>query len=98
MFCEECIKKAIEKLRAEDIIILEYLHGRGAVVSQCSISRSIVRDENNLSDYKCYTALERLELFDFVNQQSKSKSNKYFITSKGKEALVIAEKKLGEVG
>ncbi|MNC03530.1 hypothetical protein D3C81_1201170 [compost metagenome] len=98
MFCQECIKKAIEKLKAEDIIILEYLNNQGAVIKQCSISRLIIKEDNDFSDYKCYTALERLELFDFVNQQQKSKSNKYFITSAGKEALKFAEKKFEEVG
>ena len=61
------------------------------------ISKSIIKRDSSLSDYKCYTALDRLELFDFVGQVGKSKSNKYFITDDGKRALSLVEQKMGDV-
>lgn len=94
MFCEHCLALAANKLLPEDIIVLEYLGKEKANISQCSISRSTIKNDCNLSDYKCYTALDRLELFDMVAQQIRSKSNKYFITEAGQKILSIIEDKM----
>lgn len=97
MLCESCLKKSISKLLTEDILILEYLLKEGATLSQCTISRSIIKNNCRLSDYKCYTALDRLELFDMVSQHGRSKSNKYYITDIGKKVLLIIEQKMGVI-
>ena len=66
-----------DKLLPNEIKILEYLKEQGATIPQCAISRTIVRDESNLTTYKCFTSLDRLECYEFVMQPTKSKANKY---------------------
>lgn len=94
MLCEGCLDKFVDKLLQEDIKVLEYLEKSNAAIPQCSISRSKIKEETKLSVYKCYTSLDRLECLDMVGQQSRSKSNKYFITNSGKYALASIDKKM----
>lgn len=95
MLCMNCLAQATNKLIAEDIIILEYLKEKGANISQCAISRENIRNDLELTSHKCYTAISRLECFDAIGRQIKSKSSKYFITKSGKQILKIIDDKLG---
>lgn len=97
MLCKSCLEKAANKLSQNEITILEYLSTKKAVISQCSISREIIRDDLDLTNHKCFSALARLECFDFVERNSLQKANKYFITATGTEVLSIFEKKMNEV-
>ncbi|MNJ90164.1 hypothetical protein D3C87_77580 [compost metagenome] len=97
MLCKSCLEKTANKLSQTDITILEYLSNKKAVISQCSISREIIRDELELTNHKCFSALARLECFDFVEKNSLQKANKYFVTPTGIEILSIFEKKMNEV-
>lgn len=94
MFCRECLAHATNKLMTEDIMIMEYLNEKAATIPQCSISREIIRDELNLTSYKCYTAIGRLECFDIIDRQVISKASRYFLTEIGKQALEIMENKM----
>jgi Fe2+ or Zn2+ uptake regulation protein len=96
MFCQSCLEKSITKLLPNDIVVLEYLLKQNATIAQCAISREVIKDENDLSIYKCYTALERLECFGMVDKQSRSKTSKYYITDAGKFVLNTIENKIGE--
>lgn len=94
MFCNSCLDKIIDKLLQNEIEVLEYLLNEGATIPQCSISRSTIKNNTSLSEYKCYTSLDRLECYGMVGQQSRSKSNKYYITESGKYALNMIDKKM----
>jgi NADPH-dependent 7-cyano-7-deazaguanine reductase QueF-like protein len=95
VFCENCLGIFSNKLLPNEIRVLEYLRFRGATISQCAISRTVIRDELGLTTHKCFTSLDRLECYDFVMQPTKSKSNKYYVTSFGETALINIEKKIG---
>jgi predicted transcriptional regulator len=84
-------------LLPNEIKILEYLKEKGATIPQCAISRTVIRDESNLTTYKCFTSLDRIECYEFVMQPTKSKTNKYYITTLGVLALENIEKQIGGV-
>lgn len=97
MLCKDCLERATNKLLANDVAILEYLHTQKATIPQCSISREIIRDEMGLTSHKCFSALERLDCFGFVEKSNRHKASKYHITETGIEVLTIFEKKISEV-
>lgn len=94
MFCKNCLQHSISKLKAEDIIIIEYLKEKKATIPQCSISRENIRDDLKLTSHKCYTAIARLECFDIISRQIVSKSSRYYVTENGQYVLEIMENKL----
>lgn len=100
MLCKSCLNKAITKLQADDIIILEYLLVRGAVISQFAISRNEIAKQakgEEMTLYKCCSSLERLYCFGFIEQQTRVKASKYYITESGKSALLVLDQKTSEV-
>lgn len=94
MFCKNCLEKATDKLLSDEIAILEYLFNKNASLPQCAISRQIIRDDLDFTSHICYTAISRLECFDMLDKQPRSKSSKYYITESGKFALNILNNKL----
>lgn len=94
MFCNCCLDKIIDKLLQNEIEVLEYLLSENALIPQCSLSRSTIKENTGLSEYKCYTSLDRLECYSMVGQQGRSKSNRYYITESGKYALEMIDKKM----
>lgn len=97
MLCRSCLEKATNKLLSDEIVILEYLLEKEAVLTQCAISRQIIRDDLDLTSHICYTAIGRLECFDMIEKQPRSKSSKFFITESGKQAIAILNNKFQEV-
>lgn len=94
MFCNSCLEKVANKLLVDDISILEYLLNKGSIAPQCAISREIIRDDLKTTSHKCFTAINRLEWFGFINRQTGSKKSKYYITESGKHVLNLLEHKL----
>ncbi|MDF2534019.1 MAG: hypothetical protein K0R18_176 [Bacillales bacterium] len=97
MLCKDCLEKAASKLLANDVTILEYLNTQKATIPQCSISREVIRDELEMTNHKCFSALERLDCFGFVEKSSRHKASKYHITEGGIVVLSIFENKMKEV-
>lgn len=94
VFCLSCLEKAVDKLISDDIAILEYLKDENANIPQCAISRKVIKTDLDMPDYKCYTAMSKLENFNMIERQIGSRASKYFITKSGFEILRILEKKL----
>ena len=97
LLCENCLNLSLNKLMSDDFLILEYLENQGAYLPQCSISRENIKKELNLTSYKCFSALSRLECLEMIDKQNGTKANKHYITSSGKKILKILENKLNEV-
>jgi hypothetical protein len=95
MICDSCLSFFIEKLLPEDIIILEFLYEEKANMPQCSMSRNHIKYSCNLSEYKCYTALDRLEILGMIEKSNKTKTSRYWINNLGEKTLNIIRHKMG---
>lgn len=97
MVCSNCLEYLVNKLRENDLIVLEYLKGKGAVTPQFSLSRKTIQDENELSIHITVGSLHRLSILDFIGEARSSRATKYHITEKGINAISIIENKINQL-
>lgn len=87
--CEECLDIIMNNLSKEDIMILEFLYKKKAINKHLSFEKiKIIREIQDLTDFKFQIAISRLEVTALVDKETKGRGNKYFITKNGQSVIL----------
>jgi predicted transcriptional regulator len=77
------------KLRSDDIAILQYLLENEADSTQFSFSKDHIQKECELTSARTSNALIRLEVACLIDRQAFQKPQKFFISPSGKQMLSL---------
>lgn len=77
------------KLRSDDLLILQYLSENNADSPQFSFSKDNIQKETNLTSARTANSLIRLEVACLIDRQAFQKPQKFYITGSGKEMLKL---------
>lgn len=87
----EAIRMIKDKMRSDDVLILQYLKKENAHSPQYSFSKDHLQTETELTSARTANALIRLEFACLIDRQAFQKPQRFYITDSGKEMLKFFE-------
>jgi hypothetical protein len=85
----EALTMIKDKLRNDDLVILEYLKSEDANSPQFSFSKDHIQIQTSMTSARTANSLIRLEVACLIDRQAFQKPQKFYITNSGFEMLKL---------
>lgn len=96
MLCDNCLEIITNKLKEDDIAVLQYLYNTNITIPQFAQNKKTIMKgmDNKISHFLVGMALYRLECFNMVQLRTWDTANSFYITEDGIRALQILSRKM----